>query len=106
MSGSDDRGGSRTIKWAEVVGGGVLGLMGGWLLFAMAGIILYANGWDLVGTREEVIVGLVALLIIPVCAGAVLIHRGRRQLGSGMLLGVTIGSIIGAGVCSAVALFP
>jgi hypothetical protein len=45
-------------------------------------------------------VAAVALFAIPVGAGAVLILQGRGQIGSGLLLGVAIGSIIGAGVCS------
>ena len=51
-------------------------------------------------TWVDALVGFGALFAMPVCAGVVLILRGRGQLGSGLLLGVAIGSIIGAGVCS------
>jgi hypothetical protein len=46
------------------------------------------------------------LVVVPVVAGIVLIRRGRGQLGSGMLIGVAIGSILGAGVCAGYAFVP
>ena len=88
--------GPGTIEWADVVGGAVLGLVGSWLLFAVAILISYES----LGDEGMTWVAALALFAIPVCAGAVLIRRGRGQLGSGLLLGVVIGSIIGAGVCS------
>ena len=90
-----------TIEWTDVVSGAVLGLVGSWLLYAVAMmLVLYPSLDDPVITWVEALVGFGALFAIPVCAGAVLIRRGRGQLGSGLLLGVAIGSIIGAGVCS------
>jgi hypothetical protein len=100
MTEGDDKRQSGTLKWAEVIGGVFIGLLGSWLLFAIAVSALYSSLGDNGATWIYSLVGFGALFAIPVCAGAVLIHRGRGQLGSGMLLGVAIGSIIGAGVCS------
>ena len=96
----DEKRGPGTIEWTDVVGGAVLGLVGSWLLFAVAMLVLYESLGDDATTWVAALVGFGALFAIPVCAGAVLIRRGRSQLGSGLLLGVAIGSIIGAGVCS------
>ena len=92
----DEKRGPGTIEWTDVIGGAVLGLVGSWLLFAVVILVFYESMGD--GATNWV--AACALFTIPVCAGAVLIRRGRGQLGSGLLLGVAIGSIIGAGVCS------
>lgn len=97
---SDDKPRPGTINPAEVVGGTVIGLLGSWLLFAFAGLALYATLGDHATTWVDTLVGFTTLFAIPVCAGIVLIRRGRGQLGSGMLLGVAIGSLIGAGLCT------
>ena len=92
----DEKRGPGTIEWTDVVGGAVLGLVGSWLLFAVAILVFYES----LGDGATSWVAALALFAVPVCAGAVLIRRGRSHLGSGLLLGVAIGSIIGAGVCS------
>jgi hypothetical protein len=89
-----------SIEWTDVVGGAVLGLVGSWGLYAVAMLVLYTSLGDNAAPWVYALVGVGALFAIPLCAGAVLIRRGRGQLGSGLLLGVAIGSIIGAGVCS------
>ena len=96
----DEKRGPGTIDWTAVVVGAVLGLVGSWLPFAVAMLALYPSIDDHAMTWVEALDGFGALFAIPVCAGVVLILRGRGQLGSGLLLGVAIGSIIGAGVCS------
>jgi hypothetical protein len=96
----DDRRRAGTINPAQVVGGAAIGLVSSWLLFAFAGLIVYATLGDHATTWVDTLVGFTTLFAIPVCAGIVLIRRCRGQLGSGMLLGVAIGSLIGAGVCT------
>ena len=92
----EEKRGPGTIDWTVVVGGAVGGLVGSWGLFAVAILVFYES----LGDEATNWVAALALFAIPACAGAVLILRGRGQLGSGLLLGVAIGSIIGAGVCS------
>jgi hypothetical protein len=101
----DDPRSKAPINWVDVVGGAVLGLLGSWLTYAVAFMVLYGKLGDHAATWVDTVVGLGALLAIPVVAGAMLIYRGRGQLGSGLLLGVAVGSIIGAGVCGASPLF-
>ncbi len=96
----DESGPKGTTSVTEVIGGAVLGWLGSWLLFAVASIALYSQTGDGGSQAAQIAVALVALFVIPVAAGAVLIRRGRGQLGSGMLLGVAIGSVVGAGVCT------
>ncbi len=85
----------------KLVGGMLLGWPGSWILCVVAFAAYYGTVDD-DGFRQSVglVIGLVALFLIPVATGATLIMRGRPRLGSGMLLGVTLGSLIGAGVCT------
>lgn len=78
-----------------------LGWLGSWALYTVAIILTIAGfGEDGFGETGAVALGVVALFLIPVATGVTLIRRGRSQLGSGMLLGVAIGSLIGAGLCT------
>ena len=104
MTEGDDNHDSGTLKWVTVLGGAVLGLLGSWLLYAFAVVVMVSSLEGDAATWLYLLVGAGALFTIPVCAGAVLIHRGRGQLGSGMLIGVAIGSITGAGLCSTLTL--
>ena len=88
----------------QVAAGIFLGWLGSWVLYAVAILVVVAAFGE--ANRSVAIAGFVlsfvALFLIPVVAGVVLIRRGRGKLGSGMLLGVAIGSLIGAGLCTSV----
>ena len=88
----------RPISKAAVVGGAVMGFIGSWLLFAFAVLVMYGSLGDS-STTIQMVIGFAALLSIPVVSGALLLSREKRQLGAGLLMGVAIGSLVGAGVC-------
>lgn len=88
---------SPTSKGA-VFGGVVLGFFGSWLLFAFAGFTMYASFGD-TSTTTQTVVGFATLLSIPVVSGALMLSRKTRQWGAGLLMGMAIGSLAGAGVC-------
>jgi hypothetical protein len=91
------------VDGVAVVGGMFFGWLGSWILYLVASAAYYGTVGD--DRYDEVIglvVGVVALFLVPVAAGVALIRRGRGQLGSGLLVGVAIGSLIGAGVCASV----
>ena len=86
------------ISKAAVFGGAVLGFIGSWLLFAFAVFTMYSSLGDS-SVATQVVVGFTFLLLIPVVSGAMMLSRKTRQLGAGLLMGVAIGSLAGAGVC-------
>ena len=88
------------VEVLQVLGGVVLGWFGGWFLFALVTLVMYTSYGDTGTQAAGILVGVATLLVIPVTAGVVLIRRGRSRLGSGLLLGVAIGSLVGAGVCT------
>ena len=90
----------KRVEVLQVIGGVVLGWLGGWFLFAVVTLVLYASLGDTAPQISGTLVGIATLLVVPVVAGVVLIRRGRGRLGSGLLLGVAIGSLVGAGVCT------
>jgi hypothetical protein len=92
------------VEVLQVLGGVIFGWLGGWFLFALATLVMYASYGDTGDQLAQVLVGTATLLVIPVVAGVVLIRRGRERLGSGLLLGVAIGSLVGAGVCTSAVL--
>ncbi len=88
------------IRIWQVVVGAVLGWIGGWVLLVVALLTMYSLG-DTTSTgwgENALMFG--SLLVVPVLAGLLLMLRGRPGLGSGLLLGVAIGSVVGAGVCA------
>ena len=85
----------------QVAAGIFLGWLGSWVLYTVAILVMLASfGEDKFDQIAGLVLGIVALFLIPVITGMTLIRRGRGRLGSGMLLGVAIGSLIGAGVCT------
>jgi hypothetical protein len=88
----------------QVIAGIFLGWLGSWFLYTLAILVVSAAFGE--ANKSVAIAGFVlsfvALFLIPVVTGVTLIRRGRSRLGSGMLLGVAIGSLIGAGVCTSV----
>jgi hypothetical protein len=98
--------GGTPVQWGAVLGGAILGWLGTWFLIAVVVISQLASYTDggATGTAETV-ANVVAFAAVPVISVAVLLfRRARGQFVAGTLLGVAIGSIIGAGVCGSVAL--
>ena len=96
----DERPENHDIKWKDVVGGVVVGFIACWLFFAVAVFATYlvtgdsAAGWVTVLMWTSLAVVPAAFLVTA------LVRRRRGQLVAGMLLGLTVGSIVGAGVCT------
>lgn len=89
----------RSINVAAVIGGAVLGFIASWVLAAVTIITLYSTSGDSTSTWQLALV-FSALALVPVISIAMLLLRRTRQWGAGMLLGVAVGSVIGAGVCA------
>jgi len=80
----------RGVKASVVVGGAVLGFAGSWVVLFL--LLLTTNrGMD----------AWYATLALLVIAALLLVPRRTRQAGAGMVIGVMIGAIVGAGVCAA-----
>jgi hypothetical protein len=78
----------------------LLGFLGTWLIFT----ITYMALWSVYGdstTVGQVVIELAGLLALPVTALAFMISPRTRQAGAGLLMGVAIGSVVGAGICAA-----
>jgi len=100
-----DEGGSegpagRPINKGAVLGGAVLGFVTSWLLFAVTVFTMYVGYGDS-STTTQTVIGVAVLLSIPAVSGALMISRRTRQWGAGLLMGVVIGSLTGAGICIA-----
>ena len=91
------------IRWASLIGGAVIGWILSWAVFAVAILAIYASVGDSGGAAVEVVAFLALFVVALVCL-AVLFRRGRPQWGTGLLLGMAIGSIVGGGVCVGVSL--
>ena len=65
------------VEVLQVLGGVILGLLGGWFLFALATLVMYASYGDTGAQLGQALVGVATLLVIPLVAGVVLIRRGR-----------------------------
>jgi hypothetical protein len=97
----DEEPGTRQVEWGPLIGGIVVGWLLSWFLFGFALLMLYASLGD---TREnlQITVAITSLLVAPVVLGVLLLRRRRQgQVVAGMLLGLTVGAIAGAGVCTA-----
>ena len=96
----DERAEHRDLRWKEVVGGVVIGFLACWGFFGVAVFVAYvatgdsAPGWVTVLMWASLAVAPAVFLV------AALVRRRRGQLVAGMLLGLTVGSIVGAGVCT------
>lgn len=86
------------ISKGAVGGGAVLGFIGSWMLFAVAVVTMYSYYGDS-STTTQTVIGVAVLLLIPIVSGALMLSRRTRQLGAGMLMGVAVGSLAGAGIC-------
>ena len=87
------------IRWGAVVGGAVLGFIASWLLFTIALFGLMATYTDDTSDTGGTVLLVGSLLLVPVVCGVLMISRRTRQWGAGALIGVAIGSLVGAGIC-------
>lgn len=96
----DERSENRDISWKDVVGGTVLGFIACWVFFAVVVFATYLAAGDSAATWVTVLMW-ASLAVVPTAfLVSAIVHRRRGQLVAGMLLGLTIGSIVGAGVCT------
>ncbi len=89
----------RRLRVPWIVGGAILGFVLSWFVFAVTIFALYAAVGDSSATAQNVLAA-VGLFGLPVVLGALLVPRRTRQLGAGLLLGLAVGAITGAGVCA------
>jgi hypothetical protein len=94
----DEQRDEQTVDWGDVFGGAVGGWILCWAVYAFFGFASYANLGDSWRT-EAIFWGSLAFTPL-VLLGVVLVRRRRGQLVAGVLLGLTIGAILGAGVCT------
>lgn len=91
---------ARQVEWGPLIGGIIVGWILCWVLFGLTVLMLYVNLGD-ARQNLQITLGITALLVVPIVLGLVLLHRRRRgQVVAGTLLGLTIGAIVGAGVCT------
>lgn len=91
---------SRSIALGEVFTGAVAGWILCWAVVAVFTFGTYASVGDSSSPWVGVLVG-GSLAVTPlVLLGVVLVRRRRGMLIAGVLLGLTIGSVVGAGVCT------
>ena len=96
----DEQPSRREIEWGPLIGGIFVGWLLSWFLFAFAALLLYTNLGDTGETLQSAI-ALTSLLLAPVVLGVVVLRRRRRgQVVAGVLMGLTVGAIAGAGVCT------
>jgi hypothetical protein len=81
----------RSISRGTLVGSAILGFLLEWSV-----IIIYGLSTLDGGTTTGIIVSFVAL---PVLCALPLLHPSTRYAGAGLLIGLALGSITGAGVC-------
>lgn len=94
---------SKQSNLPAVLGGAVVGWLGSWALFAFVTLATFSSTST---DTPQMVLGISALAVLPVVSIAVLLfRRAQGQFAAGMLLGVAIGSVLGAGVC-AVSVYP
>lgn len=87
-----------TIRASQVVGGIFAGLIAAFLVQALLTMILYSTS-----APGQPLVPMWVPPVLPGVVGvALLVSERTRQAGAGALLGLAVGSIIAAGVCTAV----
>lgn len=94
--------GRREIQWGPLLSGILAGWLASWGLYIVTVLVLYSSLGDvgMSGSTWPIVVTIVALLLPAVFFGVRLLRRRRGgQLVAGTLLGLTIGAVVGAGVC-------
>ena len=94
------------LRSAQIIGGAVLGFIASWLLAFLAAFVAY--DYDQTVRRDRVgvpvstwqSVALDGALALPaIITVPLLISTKTRYWGAGLLIGLAIGSLLGAGVC-------
>lgn len=95
---SDQSPPGQPLRALPIIGGIVLGAIVCWVWITGALLIGLGTAY---GTDSDLVAALtVVVAALPVVLGIVLLVRpGTRQLGAGLLMGICIGMIAGAGVC-------
>ncbi len=92
----------REIQWGPLLGGVFLGVFASWGLYMLTVLVLYSRLGDvgISGATWPMVVAAAALLLPGVVFGLLLLRRRRAgQVVAGVLLGLTIGALVGAGLC-------
>ncbi|WP_377644145.1 hypothetical protein [Oryzobacter terrae] len=87
----------RRYHWALVLVGLVIGFVL-WVVVSFAAIISTGFGESSAGASESVAV----VFLVALFGGAVglIVWRRSRELGQGIILGIAIGMVVGAGLCA------
>ena len=106
----DDAPRRRNVNVAAMIGGGIVGFILSWLLIAITLFTLYATsdvdseGGSTTTTAANVL-GAAALALPAVITVALLVPARTRYWGAGVLMGFSIGYILGAGACVSMGAF-
>ena len=82
----------RSVKPGILVGSAILGFLLEWGVIIVYGLSTLESS----GTTTGIIISFVALPLLCVLP---LLHPSTRYAGAGLLIGLALGSITGAGVC-------
>jgi sorbitol-specific phosphotransferase system component IIBC len=82
----------RSVDRATVVGSAVFGFLLEWLAITI-GVFSTIDSENGAG-------GIVAFVALPVLCALPLLHPRTRHAGAGLIIGLAIGSMTGAGVCA------
>ena len=95
---AEDTPAGRRTSTGQVIGGAVLGFIASWLLALIIGFALYTTYGD--SNSIWLSVAIYGALALPaIISVALLVPSRTRYWGAGLLIGVAIGSVLGAGVC-------
>lgn len=89
------------VDKGALAGGVILGFVASWGMFAFLAFATYASYGDTSSTLPT-LVPIAGLVALPVVSGLLMIRPRSRRAGAGLLMGVAIGSVVGAGVCGTV----
>ncbi len=93
---AEDTPAEHRLNTVQIIGGAVVGFISSWLLLAVTLLVLY----DTLGDSTLLNVLSWGALVLPaVVSGALLVPSKTRYWSAGLMVGLAIGSILGAGVC-------
>ena len=84
----------RRLDWPQVIGAACGGFVIEWVVIVVTFVV--AAGM----TRGTAIVLVIGFLALPLLCAVLLISRRTRVFGASLLIGLLLGSIVGAGVCT------
>jgi hypothetical protein len=92
----------RDIQWGPLLGGVIVGWIASWGLYIVTVLVLFSSLGDVgfSGSTWPIVVAAAALFLPAVVSGVLLLRQRRAgQMVAGLLLGLAIGAVVGAGVC-------